>query len=49
VRLPFAARNSNPESTSAYFSKGERPADLQLIQSTEFEFIRLATDRRTAL
>jgi hypothetical protein len=49
VRLPFAARNSNPESASAYFSKGERPADLSLIKSTEFEFIRLATHRRTAL
>jgi len=39
VRLPFAARNSDPESTSAYFSKGEKPADLLLIQSTEFDLV----------
>jgi hypothetical protein len=39
VRLPFAARNSDPESTSAYFSKGEKPADLLPIQSTEFDLV----------
>jgi hypothetical protein len=32
VRLPFAARNSDPEYTSTYFSKGEEPADLLPIQ-----------------
>src|SRR5258708_18833801 len=50
VRLPFAARNSDPESISAYFPKGEKPADLLLIRSAAFDLvIHLTTQSRTAL